>query len=63
MISTIEKVTGKSAKIDKFPMQPGDVNCTYADITKAKKLIDYLPSTKFETGVIKFYEWLKKNKE
>ena len=57
MISTIEKVLNKKAKIEHLPMQPGDVNKTAADITKAKKLLNYNPKTSFEDGIIKFIEW------
>ena len=50
MIKTIE-VVGKSAIIDRQLEQPGDVPQTWADVTKAKKLFGYLPSTSFITGV------------
>ena len=45
------------------PMQPGDVERTYADISKAKKLIGYEPKTSFEEGIKKFVEWYKENME
>ncbi len=57
MISTIEEVVGKTAKINRLPMQPGDVDRTFADITKAKKMIGYNPRTSFKEGIKKFYEW------
>lgn len=63
MISTIEEVLGKKAIIDRKPMQPGDVNRTYADITKAKKLIGYCPQTSFKEGITNFVNWYKENKE
>ena len=59
MISTIEKVLNKKAKIEHLPMQLGDVNKTAADITKAKKLLNYNPKTSFKEGIIKFIEWEK----
>lgn len=59
MIETIEKVLGKKAKIDRLPMQPGDVDKTVSDITKAKRLFDYDPKTTFEDGIRKFIEWRK----
>lgn len=62
MIETIEKVVGKKAIIKRLPMQPGDVNTTYADITKAKKLIGYEPKTSFEEGIKQFYHWYQKTK-
>lgn len=57
MISTIEKVLNKKATIEHLPMQLGDVNKTAADITKAKKLLNYNPKTSFKEGIIKFIEW------
>ena len=63
MIEVIEKVVGKKAIIDRLPMQPGDVDRTYADITKAKQLIGYDPKTSFEEGIRNFVNWYKENKE
>ena len=57
MIATIEKVLGKQAKIERLPMQAGDVNKTVSDITKAKKILGYSPKTSFEEGIKKFVEW------
>ena len=57
MIATIEKVLGKKAKIERLPMQPGDVDRTVADITKARRLLNYNPQTTFEEGIRKFIEW------
>jgi UDP-glucuronate 4-epimerase len=61
-IRIVEKVTGKKAIIDQQPMQPGDVDMTYADIRKAKKLLGYKPETSFEEGMKKLYEWYVKNR-
>ncbi|MGL4533445.1 MAG: GDP-mannose 4,6-dehydratase, partial [Fusobacteriaceae bacterium] len=57
MIETIEKTLNKKATINRLPMQPGDVKRTFASIDKAKKLLDYNPSTKFENGIQKFLKW------
>ena len=57
MIQTIGRALGKEPKIKQLPMQPGDVDRTFADITKAKKLINYEPKTTFEEGIRKFVEW------
>ncbi len=40
-------------------MQPGDVKSTYADITKLKSWIDYIPSTSFDEGIHNFADWYK----
>ncbi len=57
MIATIESVVGKKAKIKRLPTQPGDVDRTFADISKAKKMIGYNPQTSFKEGIQKFYKW------
>ena len=59
MVEVIENALGIKAKIDKLPMQMGDVEKTYADINKAKTLIGYNPSTEFEDGIAKFIDWFK----
>ncbi len=61
MIATIERVLNKKATVEHLPMQLGDVNKTAADITKAKKLLNYNPKTSFKEGIIKFIEWEKSN--
>lgn len=63
MINTIAKVLGVEPKIKQLPMQPGDVDRTFADISKAKKLIGYEPKTTFEEGIRKFVNWYKENKK
>ena len=57
MIETIEKVLGKKAKINRLPMQAGDVNKTVSNISKAKELLNYRPKTSFEDGIRKFVKW------
>ena len=61
LISAIEDVTGKKAVIEQLPEQPGDVPKTFADISKAKKLLDYNPRTNLEEGLKKFLEWFMEN--
>jgi UDP-glucuronate 4-epimerase len=57
LISAIEDALGKKAKIHKLPEQPGDMPLTYADISKAKKLLGYSPTTKLREGLPKFVDW------
>lgn len=61
MISTIEEVLGKKAQINQLPMQPGDVDKTVSDISKAQKLLAYNPNTSFKEGIRKFIEWKNTN--
>lgn len=62
MISAIAKAVGVEPKIEELPMQPGDVERTYSDISKAKKMLGYEPKTSFEDGIKKFVDWYR-NKE
>ncbi len=55
----IEQNLGKKAIRNNMPMQPGDVEKTSADISKAKKLLGYEPKTSVEEGVKKFVEWYR----
>jgi UDP-glucuronate 4-epimerase len=57
MIETIERVLGKRAELQWMPDQPGDVPITYADISKARKLLGYSPATPFQEGIAKFVSW------
>ncbi len=57
MIETIEQVLNKKAKINRLPMQAGDVNKTVSDISKAKNLLGYNPKISFMEGVQKFVDW------
>lgn len=59
MISTIENALDKKADIRSLPMQPGDVDKTIADISKAKELLNYNPQTPFYLGIKKYIEWEK----
>lgn len=61
MIETIGNALGVKPNIEQLPMQPGDVERTYADISKAKNLIGYEPKTTFEDGIKKFVNWYKEN--
>lgn len=56
-ISLIEKELGKKSKIKKLPEQQGDVPLTYANISKAKKTLNYEPKVKIEEGVKLFVRW------
>ena len=57
LIEKIEKALGKSAKINQLPEQPGDVPLTCADISKARRLLGYNPTTQLSEGLPRFIEW------
>ncbi|MFC4700122.1 NAD-dependent epimerase [Glaciecola siphonariae] len=58
-IETIEKALGKEAKKNMLPMQPGDVEATYADVESLVKDVGYRPSVSLEQGIEKFVAWYK----
>src|SRR5215467_5456382 len=57
LISVIEDALGKKAKINRLPDQPGDMPLTWADISKAKKLVGYNPTTRLSDGLPRFIDW------
>jgi UDP-glucuronate 4-epimerase len=57
LIDVIEQKLGKKAVRVEVETQPGDVDITFADISKAQRLLDYSPNTSIENGVAKFMEW------
>lgn len=56
-IKAVEKNLGKKAIIRQKEMQPGDVKQTYADISKAKRLLGYNPKIKIDEGLRIFCKW------
>jgi len=63
LIELIEESLGRKAVIDHQPIQPGDVPITYADISKARELLNYSPTTKIEQGIPKFVEWFTQSRQ
>lgn len=61
MIKVLENTIGKKAIIERKSMQKGDVIKTVADITKAKKLLNFSPSTRFKDGIKLFIDWYKES--
>ena len=61
MLAAIEENLEKKAQKKLLPIQAGDVHKTNADITKAKTLIGYHPTTRFQNGIKKFVEWFLRN--
>jgi len=59
LIALLERELGQKALIDRQPTQPGDVPQTFADISKARRLLGYDPRTNIEEGIRRFVEWFK----
>ena len=63
LIDLIAESLGKEARIRSLPNQPGDVPITYADISKARREIDYNPSVNIKAGVAQFVKWYTRVEE
>jgi len=58
-IKAIETALGQKAEKQMLPMQPGDVERTYADTTRLEAIVGYKPQTEIEEGIAKFVEWYR----
>jgi len=61
LVAAIEKALGKKAIKEYLPPQPGDVERTCADLTKAVTELVYNPTISIRTGLTKFVTWLRRN--
>ena len=58
-IEAIEEAVGKKAVKNMLPMQPGDVQATWADTTDMERDFGYKPKTSVREGVRRFVEWYR----
>lgn len=58
-IALVEKFTGRTARREYLPMQPGDVKTTWADVSRLQRDYGYAPSTPLEKGLAAFVAWYK----
>jgi UDP-glucuronate 4-epimerase len=61
LIELIENGLGKRAMIERKPLQAGDVPITFADVSKARRLLGYDPQIKIEDGIRRFIQWFKQS--
>jgi UDP-glucuronate 4-epimerase len=59
VIGLLEQACGRKAELEMLPMQPGDVQRTYADIGAIQRDLGYQPSTSIEVGVPAFVRWYR----
>jgi len=59
LIALIESGLGKKAEILQLPEQAGDMPVTCADVSKARRLLDYQPQVPFEEGIKRFVDWYR----
>lgn len=63
LIDEIQTALGKQAIIDRKPTQPGDVERTYADLTRSKAELGYDPQVDITEGLKRFAAWFQENRE
>ncbi len=54
---------GKSARIERQPVHPADVPATWADVSRAKRLLDWTPQTTLEEGLQASVAWYQANRQ
>lgn len=59
LIAELERATGRTAVLERKPIQPGDVPLTWADISKARRLLGYKPQIGIGKGLRQFVEWYR----
>ncbi len=59
LIAELEHALGKKANRQCLPVQPGDVDRTFADVAKARAQLGYRPSTDIRTGLARFVAWFR----
>jgi len=57
LIELIQESVGREAEVQAEPAQPGDVECTYADVSRARSELGYAPAVPVEEGIPRFVEW------
>jgi UDP-glucuronate 4-epimerase len=63
LVEHLESICGRKAHLQRLPPQPGDVEITYADVSKARGLLGYQPTTGIEDGLKRFVEWFERYKD
>lgn len=63
LIAELEHALGKKANRQYLPLQPGDVDRTFADIAKAEAQLGYRPSTDIRTGLARFVAWFREMRD
>jgi UDP-glucuronate 4-epimerase len=58
-IAAIEDALGRKAILNLLPMQAGDVEATYADVSALEAAVGFAPTTPIETGVRRFVDWYR----
>jgi UDP-glucuronate 4-epimerase len=60
LVELLGDALGVKPELNRLPAQPGDVDRTCADITRARALLGYAPSTRIEEGIPRFVDWYRR---
>jgi UDP-glucuronate 4-epimerase len=63
VVESLESALGKKALLRFLPNQPGDMETTYADISRARRILGYNPQKPFREGIRHFAEWFKSSRQ
>ena len=59
LVAIIGRACGRTPILERLPNQPGDVPITFADVSKARRLLGYEPGITVEAGVERYVAWLR----
>lgn len=59
LVELLSAAMGAEPRIDWKPPQPGDVERTYADVSKARRVLGYAPRVQVEEGIPRFVDWFR----
>jgi UDP-glucuronate 4-epimerase len=59
LVELIGEALGIEPRLERLPLQPGDVRRTFADVSRARNLLGYEPTTPVEVGIPRFVEWMR----
>jgi nucleoside-diphosphate-sugar epimerase len=63
LIYQLETLTGKKAKIEYYPAHPADMTTNWADISKAGRVLGWVPATGLDQGVSQLVDWYNHERE
>jgi len=59
LVDLLGRAIGKTPRLERLPQQPGDVDCTFADISKSREMLGYSPRVEIEEGLAEFVRWYR----
>ena len=62
VIAVLEKILQRPALLERLPRHPADVPATWADVTKARRLLGWAPQTSLEDGLRNAVRWYEENR-